>query len=982
PSLGKKDLYYVYLMWRQGLGWRLGVTNDLAGRLRLERSADKIIGIRCCATEEEASFYEVLYSLKYGIPTVCFMMREDIFVSGPWLERLYQEIDTQKAATKLANDFGIDLNSHHFCLGAVVRGNKARIKIKLELCFRKNTLKQPRGKLLKNPNVLHLVSLETSDAGIISKLKAAGFALRKTKKGMGWKKSSVDIQKLGAIADRLQKITNGIIEYKFRVGTRNITHGAALVMPASNVLRGHYLPVYRKGRILYERIAKVTSQIKTLTVYDLEIARTHNFIANGVVVHNSIYKWRGAAVSNILNFDSTYPKAKKISLTQNYRSTQKILDSAYQLIQQNNPDRFEVKANINKRLKGATVAGEPIKHLHFDSVSSEADAVAEVIAKKIESKKFHYNDFAILVRSNSDAEPFLRSLNMRGIPWRFSGSQGLYTREEIRLGIAFLKIIANPSDSLSLFYLCNSPLYALPIVELTQCMHYCRRRNEPLFFVLRRARQIEEFRDFPEDFFQAAEKLIAALEGYLKDAKNLTAGRLLYSFLSDSGYLKALAKEATAENEEKLKNLAEFFDMVRNFEMVAHEDRVMYFVNYLEMLIEAGDDPATAQAEMDVDAVNVLTIHKAKGLEFTVVFLVGLVKGRFPLPHRHQALELPEKLIKDILPSGDFHIQEERRLFYVGMTRAKKELYLTSAVDYGTERARKISPFVYEALGTKAEEESRKASPLEKIGRCAALSKPAAAAERPIDKDGILTLSYYQVDDYLTCPLKYKYVHVLRVPIMIHHSVLYGKALHDAVQFYHQRKIKGEAVSKDEVLAAFENSFKPEGFLGREHLEQRLTAGREAIGRFFRQQEQVKIIPKLVEKDFSFVLGQNRIIGRWDRIDERKEGVVIVDFKSSQIHKQKDADTHTKESLQLAIYCLAYQNIFNKLPDFQELHFLESGLIGRFKPEAPRLKKAEEEIAEAAEGVRIRDYTAKPSAISCNYCPYNLICPSAWRRPR
>lgn len=982
PSLGKKDLYYVYLMWRQGLGWRLGTTNDLAGRLRIERSADKIIGVRCCSTETEASYYEVLYSLKYGIPTVCFMQRRNLFVVGHWLEKLYREIDTEKGAKELAGDLGIDLTSYHFCLGAVARGGKARIKINFELGFRRYSRKQPRGRLLENPGVMHLVSLETSDAGAIRKLQGAGFTLRKAKRGRCLKIAGTDVRKLGALTEELQKITGGIIEYKFRVGTRNLTHGAALVMPASNVLKGHYLPVYRRRRIIYDRIAKVTSEVKTQIVYDLEISRTHNFIANGIIVHNSIYKWRGAAVSNILNFDSTYPKAKKISLTQNYRSTQKILDSAYGLIQHNNPDRFEVKANINKRLKGATVKGEAVKHLHFDSVSSEADAIAEIIAKKVKSKKFHYHDFAILVRSNSDAEPFLRSLNLRAIPWRFSGSQGLYSKEEVRLCIAFLRIIANPSDSLSIFYLCSSPLYSLPIVELTQCMHYSRRRNEPLFFVLRKARQTEEFKDFPEEFFQAAEKITSDLEGYLKSSKDLTAGRLLYSFLNDSGYLKGLVKEATAENEEKLKNLAEFFDMVRNFEMVAREDRVMYFVNYLDMLIEAGDDPATAQAEMDVDAVNVLTIHKAKGLEFIVVFLVGLVKGRFPLPHRHSALELPEELIKDILPSGDFHIQEERRLFYVGMTRARKELYLTSAVDYGTERARKISPFVYEALGTNAQEESRKASPLEKIARSASLQRPAPAALNLVDKDGILSLSYYQVDDYLTCPLKYKYVHVLRVPIMAHHTVLYGKALHDAVQIYHQRKIKGLTVSKDEVIAAFENSFKPEGFLAREHLEKRLATGREAIGRFFTQQEEVKIIPKFVEKDFSFVLRDNRIIGRWDRIDEREEGVVIVDFKSSEIHKQKDADTRAKESLQLAIYCLAYRNIFSKLPDWQELHFLESGLIGRAKPEDRRLKKTEEEIAEASEGIRIKDYTAKPSAISCGYCPYNLICPSAWRRPR
>src|SRR5207253_8584814 len=113
---------------------------------------------------------------------------------------------------------------------------------------------------------------------------------------------------------------------------------------------------------------------------------------------------------------------------------------------------------------------------------------------------------------------------------------------------------------------------------------------------------------------------------------------------------------------------------------------------------DAGEDPAVAEADTEAPAVRVLTVHKAKGLEFPVVFLVGLVEKKFPWPRRRDALELPVELIKDVLPSGDFHIQEERRLFYVGMTRARRELYLTSARDYGGARERKVSRFVVEAL--------------------------------------------------------------------------------------------------------------------------------------------------------------------------------------------------------------------------------------------------------------------------------------------
>jgi len=160
-----------------------------------------------------------------------------------------------------------------------------------------------------------------------------------------------------------------------------------------------------------------------------------------------IYRFRGAAYSNLLNFINDFPGAKKVNIIRNYRSSQVILDSAYRLIQNNNPERFEVKANIDKRLIGLSKEGKAVEHLHFDTNSTEADNVAGIIKEKVAAGDFKYRDFAILVRSNSDAQSFLQALNMQGIPWQFSGNQGLYSREEVKLCINFLRVAANPSDS-------------------------------------------------------------------------------------------------------------------------------------------------------------------------------------------------------------------------------------------------------------------------------------------------------------------------------------------------------------------------------------------------------------------------------------------------------------------------------------------------------------------------------------------------------
>ncbi len=691
-----------------------------------------------------------------------------------------------------------------------------------------------------------------------------------------------------------------------------------------------------------------------------------------------IYRWRGAAYSNLVNFNQEYSNAEKITLIQNYRSTQPILDSAYQLIQNNNPERFEIKAKINKHLIGLSKVGLKPEHLHFDTHSAEADAVSKIIEEKVSLGKFKYRDFAILVRSNSDAQSFMQSLNMQNIPWQFSGNQGLYAWDEVKLCINFLRVIANPSDSLSLYYLVSSEIYKANLADLALCNHYSRRRNRTLYAVFNDLEKIPELADVSEQSKEKIKQILLAIEKFLQISRDETTGKLLYSFLTDTGYLKYLTFDPTLEKEIKIQNIAKFFNQVRDFELVAKEDRVISFIKHLNLLIDSGDDPPTVEADLDQDAVNILTIHKAKGLEFRVVFLVSLVQGKFPLPKRSQQIGLPDCLIKEVLPTGDFHTQEERRLFYVGMTRSKEELYLTSADDYGGKRLRKVSQFVLEALGKQPlAVEKKKSSGLESIQRFAPVKELPKQVLGKIAQDKLVTLSYYQIDDYLTCPLKYKYVNILRVPIMEHHTVIYGRAMHEAVSQYLLRKLDGSKFALDELLDCFEANFDPQGFLDANHQEERFRIGREALVRFYRDEEKRSSVPKFIEKEFSFVIGNNKIIGRFDRIDMEQLGVVIMDFKTSAIKTQKDADKRVQESKQLALYALAYQYIFGVLPIAVELYFLESGIIGRHELSEEDLGDVQEDILEVSTGIRQQEYPAKPEYKACTYCAYNQICPSA-----
>ncbi|MBI3620641.1 MAG: UvrD-helicase domain-containing protein [Nitrospirae bacterium] len=624
----------------------------------------------------------------------------------------------------------------------------------------------------------------------------------------------------------------------------------------------------------------------------------------------SIYRFRGAAMSNILMFGRDYPEAKRVVLSENHRSTQVILDTAYRLIRHNDPERLEVHEQINKQLVAArqTDNAPPVRHLHYDTLSAEADGVARWIREAHDGGARAYREIAILVRGNDHAEPYLKALNLASVPWRFSGSRGLYHQPEVRRLLAFLRVLADPHDTPQLHYLACSPLYLVPMADLTECTRLCRRQHASLLTIFRRLNtDLSRLPVSPEGRASIA-RLLADLDEHRERARRLSAGGVLYEFFKQSGWLKELSASGgtaqTARAEAELQNIARFFEVVRRFELRTEHPTVHACVGYLTQMIEAGDDPPTAQADLDADAVTVMTIHKAKGLEFPVVFLVSLVEQRFPSRDRADAIELPRELIKDLLPEGDIHLQEERRLFYVGMTRARDELFLTSARDFGTDRTRKVSRFVVEALGLNPKSlHPSVSSPLEAIERHApAQAEPALPAGlpgAPADSSIPLQLSYYKIDDYLTCPLKYKYTHLLHMPIYQHHAIIYGAALHQAIAAYLRATISGHHMSLAQLHEVFEREWRSEGFISREHEERRFATGHEVLARFYAREEAAAAPPAGVEQSFKFSIGANLVTGRWDRIDERDGRAVIIDYKSSAVQDQKKADKEAGISLQL-----------------------------------------------------------------------------------
>jgi ATP-dependent DNA helicase UvrD/PcrA len=692
----------------------------------------------------------------------------------------------------------------------------------------------------------------------------------------------------------------------------------------------------------------------------------------------SIYKWRGAAISNVVGFLDRYADARQIVLTHNFRSHQSVLDAAYRLIVHNNPDRLEVRSGIDKRLVAVREApGPEPTHWHYETATQEADTVAQTIRDRVEQGLWRLSDVAVLVRSNGDADQFLRSFNLRGIPWTFSGNAGLYGRPEVRLLLAFLRAVAHPDDSVSVHYLASSDLYQVPIVDLTRCATHADRKHRWLFDVLREAETIPELAaELAEEARLSIRHLMADLVRYMELGREMPTGELLYQFLVDSGWLARMSKAATARDEAEVQNISKFFRRIQDASRALRYDHVRELVKHLDALIDAGEDPAVTEADVETPAVRVLTVHKAKGLEFPVVFLVNLVQGKFPVQKRRDALELPAALIRDLLPAGDFHTQEERRLFYVGMTRARRELFLTSARDYGGTRERKVSQFVLEALDLpKDAARPFKGKPVEEIERFAPPGGQDTAAVPPMADAEELVLSHKQVDDYQTCPLKYRYVHQLRVPILRHHTVVYGSTIHAVVEFYLKRRVEGNYTSLEDLLAEYDRKWINQGFLTWEHQEARKAAGRDALTRFWHQEEGEGVKPTWVEKDFAFSIGNNRVRGRFDRVDEDLLGATIIDYKTSEVTRQPDADRRVANNLQLKMYALAWREMTGRLPQRVELRFIETNLAGRREPTDVDLEEARVAVAAAAAGIRARRFHATPSRQACRYCAYSQICP-------
>jgi len=710
----------------------------------------------------------------------------------------------------------------------------------------------------------------------------------------------------------------------------------------------------------------------------------------------AIYRWRGAAISNVIQLRKRIPETKIVVLTKNYRSSQEILDKAYRLIQNNNPDRLEIKEKIDKKLvamrniRGVGEVGD-VRLIHADRVENEAEEVAKEINSLIngkqltESGSYRFKDFAILVRANNHADAFIRALARRGIPYQFLGPGMLFRQPEVKDLIAYLEVLYNFEDSVAFYRILAMDFFALSGRDLAAINNFARKNNLSLFEACEKI--VINNSVISEESLEIVKKLVEMIHRHLDQVKKETAGQIIYNFLEESGLLKKLTEYKSVSDERKANNIAKFFDKLRSYE-VDHEDAsVAAVVDWINLSMELGESPRAADIDWtENDAVNILTIHSAKGLEFSVVFLVNLVGQRFPTTERREQIPLPEELIKEILPEGDYHLQEERRLFYVGMTRAKDRLYLTAADYYGEgKREKKISPFVYEVLGE--ETVNNKQLTVNSSQMSIFDFKPSSVSniQYPISNIPITYLSYSQIDTFNICPLQYKYKFILRIPTPPSGAAAFGSAIHETMRDFYQRVLEGQDPTQEDLLKILAENWVSQGYSSKNQEEKYKKEGEKILRAFYEKTYDRKTKPKCLEQVFSVKISSGlKVGGKIDRIDLTDQGLEVIDYKTGSASSKKDVS----KDLQLTIYALVATDgtlecmgILDKTPLPEEVKVSFYFFDNQEKVSAVRtreeLEQVKKELIAKAEEISKSDFSPAPGKM-CDFCDYRLLC-EAWR---
>lgn len=646
----------------------------------------------------------------------------------------------------------------------------------------------------------------------------------------------------------------------------------------------------------------------------------------------SIYKFRGASVSNILEFKNDFPNAKDVVLTTNYRSRQIILDCAYDFIQKNNPDRLEIAlgGSISKRLQSARPGSGVVQYLSSITAEAEAEAVVKKIIA-LDDSAGNWNKFAILARSNEALKPAIETLESHGVPFQYIASRGLFGKSLVLDLIAFLRLLDNVHEADALFRYLSLPIFDISPIEIIEISRLASRKQLSLFEVARDARLLLPV--LSETTYTKLEQALNLLYLGMKKnplGENKSVSQVIFEFLKESGYRKYIDTLPDLKRAQTYFVLEQFYHRLKGFELVSQDHSVKTYLRLLELELEAGEQGALeTMADEGPELVKVMTIHASKGLEFDYVFVVSMVDRRFPSSQRSEPIELPNALIKEQLPSGNAHIQEERRLCYVAITRAKEGLFLSGAKSYGGSRDKKPSIFVEEMGLTPIEVQTNKINFIDKETNEVNFYWKPLIPKR---------FSFTQLQDFTRCPRYYYYKYIVKLPMIGNHHLSFGNTIHLALQRFAEETAKrfGQAqmslfkknptdpspLTLEELLAFYEACWQDDWYESKNQKEKYRLKGKKMLTEWMASEFKISQPPLFIEKPFTIKIDDAVVTGKIDRIDLLPDkSVAIIDYKTGRPKDKLD----TESKRQLLVYQLAVEQVFKLPVNWLAYHYLENG---------------------------------------------------------
>jgi ATP-dependent DNA helicase UvrD/PcrA len=746
----------------------------------------------------------------------------------------------------------------------------------------------------------------------------------------------------------------------------------------------------RRRRALQERFKHIlVDEFQDTNIAQLELLHLLTGDRRNIVVvgdnDQAIYRFRGASFGSFKLFlqrfanwqegeDST---RHRVSLIENYRSTPNILRVATQAISQN-----ETSPEFPKKiLQPNRAEGEKIRVVELDSPESEAAWVAGEL-ERLHRAGRRWQDFAILYRQHAHRDRMVEELSARKIPFVIT-KLSILEHPLVRDVLAYLMLIAHPYEDVACARVLSAPAWHLTpedLVRLAERAGSGKNRNKALYDMLQPSQG-----QLPFDLsYGACDELLEFLATQRKFLRRHTAREILGELLE---WLE-VPQRACAQDRKYINQLVQF---VMNWEPKSETRGLTEFLEYLDYFEQAG---GTLSLEDDApgDAVQLMTVHGAKGLEFPHVFLLRVNSHAFPARKRSPLFEFPVRLMKEELPQGDFHIQEERRLFYVALTRAQERLTITTV----TEKKNKVPVFIEDILldpavrrrdilqlAPRVKKEAEEKRPNEQAeeelfaasaGAPRIFSRIARWAEQfypPTPEP--LKLSSSAVENYRKCPQQFAFRALWSLKEGPGAARSFGSVMHTTIRRFVEQLKRGVKLPFEDVQRIYDTEWSSAGYEDEYQEAEYKKDGLEQLKAF--HTTTLADSPDVLELEKAFELPlENDVIltGRMDQVNRLgRNEVEIVDYKTGKPRQEADA----RKALQLSIYALAAREIFEWNPVRLVFHYLQNNSTQVTARDARQLDEAQNIVQECAADIRAKHFPANPG-FSCRGCAYKLICPA------